>query len=427
MQSLQTQTAIWGLWIFLLILPLAGFSQARIQSFQFRGIEKHDSSYLARFMELEPGETFDLAQINNDAQQLINLPSISDVKVQIDTINSEFINVVFELDESLTLFPIIGFGGIQGNFWFQLGFNELNLAGRGMQLSAFYRLNDNRHNFNLFYRVPFIRGSRWGASISALRFASIEPLYFDDIVVPYRYTNYSISPSVTYQLGLRHELELGFSAFQENYRKNIDEQLGSSPGPDSLSIPKGLLKFNYRNNKLNYHFHQVWGWDVFASVQSVYNPKDDVFFHILISELRYFQRFGKRGNLGLRWRAGISTNEESPFAPFVLDSHVNIRGSGNRVDRGTAVLLWNTEYRHDIYNRKDFATQLVAFSDLGTWRSPGGNLGELAEVESLRHFVGGGVRVLYKRAFDAVIRVDYGVDIFDSQQRGFVIGFGQYF
>ena len=121
--------------------------------------------------------------------------------------------------------------------------------------------------------------------------------------------------------------------------------------------------------------------------------------------------------------------ENSPFAPFVLDSQVNIRGSGNRIDRGTAQLILNLEYRHTVWmdRRERFAAQVVGFSDLGTWRNPGGELSDLVASENIRHFVGAGLRVLSLKAYNAALRVDYGVDVRNTKQRGVVLGFGQYF
>ena len=54
-------------------------------------------------------------------------------------------------------------------------------------------------------------------------------------------------------------------------------------------------------------------------------------------------------------------------------------------------------------------------------------LGDFVNRDNFRHFVGLGVRLIYKRAFDAILRLDYGIDIYNSGQRGFVFGFGQYF
>jgi len=105
----------------------------------------------------------------------------------------------------------------------------------------------------------------------------------------------------------------------------------------------------------------------------------------------------------------------------------NLRGVGNRVDRGTAQLVLNLEYRQTVFAIGAWASQLVLFSDLGTWRNPGGILGDLADPDELRHFVGTGIRIIYNKFFLATLRLDYGVDVYNTEQRGFVLGMGQYF
>ena len=129
----------------------------------------------------------------------------------------------------------------------------------------------------------------------------------------------------------------------------------------------------------------------------------------------------------MRFRVGLSTNRQTPFAPFVVSSHVNIRGVGNRINRGTGSLVLNVEYRHTIFDKGNFAGQLVGFSDAGTWRSAGGPLSDFVDPDLFRHFVGGGVRVIYKKAHNAMLRADYGLDIFNAGSRGLVLGLGQYF
>ena len=106
---------------------------------------------------------------------------------------------------------------------------------------------------------------------------------------------------------------------------------------------------------------------------------------------------------------------------------MNLRGSGNRIERGTAQAILNVEYRHTFLDFDNWAVQGVFFTDLGNWRTPGGQLDELLSKDELRQFVGGGFRVIYKRIYDAILRVDYGVDIFNTNQRGIVLGIGQYF
>mgnify|MGYP000536198242 CR=1 FL=1 len=401
-------------------------AQLTVSEFQFDGLKKTKKVYLQRFLENEVGATFSLQKLKRSVQKLKNLNAVANANYQLDTTGNQ-IKIIYQIEEALTIFPIVNFGGVEGNFWFQLGFTDLNWLGKGMQLSTFYQNNDGRNNFSAYYRVPYLNGSRWGASFSFLKWASREPLYFDEGEVLYDYDNLSFGGTVIYELGFNHNLEFGGSYFIENYEKSKNQSIENPPGPQDLKQPKALIKLLHKLNRINYHYFYLSGFDNTINLQTVYNLNDKSWFQIVLNDTRFFKRIGKKGNFASRLRLGLSTNNDTPFAPFVLDSHVNIRGAGNRIDRGTGVLVLNLEYRHTVFDKKRFAGQVVGFSDTGTWRNPGGGLTDLLEGENIRPFAGGGIRVIYKQAFDAVLRLDYGVDLTDVKERGFVLGFGQYF
>lgn len=417
-------------WLFsfvinLLIINLVN-AQLTIEAVDFEGLKKTKKTYLERFLDRRVGMNFSMEALEAEVQKLKNLNAVANANFKIDTTKST-VKITYEIEEALTLFPIINFGGVEGNVWFQVGFTDLNFLGKGMQLSAFYQNNDRRNNYSLYYRVPYINGSRWGASVSFLKWASREPLYFDEGEVLYNYDNLSYGGTVIYELGFNHNIEFGGSYFIETYGKSSQQSLENPPGPDNLRQPKALIKLLHNLNRINYHYFYLFGFSNSINLQTVNNIDDGTWFNIVLNDTRFFRRIGKKGNLGARLRLGISTNNDTPFAPFVLDSQVNIRGAGNRIDRGTGVLVLNLEYRHTVFDKKLFAGQVVGFSDLGTWRNPGGDFGDLVKGENFRPFVGGGVRLIYKKAFDAILRLDYGIDVRNMNERGFVLGFGQYF
>jgi len=97
------------------------------------------------------------------------------------------------------------------------------------------------------------------------------------------------------------------------------------------------------------------------------------------------------------------------------------------VDRGTAAIVLNTEYRHTLYEKDWFVVQSNTFVDLGTWRNPGNDFSQLFEGTSTRLYPGLGIRFIHKRIFNAVFRLDYGFGIGDEATNGLVFGIGQYF
>ena len=105
------------------------------------------------------------------------------------------------------------------------------------------------------------------------------------------------------------------------------------------------------NDYLNYNYQYVSGFANDLNLESVTTIGYDDFFYKILNISRLFFRLGGEGNLGFRLRLGISTNKDSPFVPFVLDNYINVRGSGNRVSRGTAEMTINSEYRHTLYDQ----------------------------------------------------------------------------
>ena len=431
--------------ILLLLTTLPTSAQVR---HYFEGLARTRVQYIgveSDVLTAAPGTTDYLLDITGDTttahlqdirQSLVNLPAIVEATYELrlpttepGTSDPAPIIIIWTIREGRTIFPLINFGGIRGNSFYQIGFNDIHFRGRGQELTGFYQNNDGEHNYLLLLRNQAYRGSRWGYLLEARRYAAVEPVYFPETAVNYRYLNQSYGAGLSYTLPARRRFTLGLTTFRERYRKTDEELARSTPGPEAVDQRKFLLKTGFTHDRLDQHEERVSGSHHQTSAQAVLTRGQQERFLIAWHDWRYYRLLGPAGNLAARLRTGISSNGETPFAPFVLDSQVNIRGSGNRIDRGTAQLVLNLEYRHRIWRerRGRLAVQLVGFSDLGTWRNPGGRLADLWERESVRHFVGGGVRLVALRAQGAVLRFDYGVDVGDRRARGFVAGFGQYF
>ena len=400
-----------------------------ISEISFDGqIEKTNESVLLDIIQFKVGDPVSIDQIKKNLQELINFPGIGSGDYQVDTIRNQ-LSLSYKLNEIRTFLPILNFGGIKGNVWYQLGFKDINWLGRGNQLTAFYQNSDGRHSGQLYYRVPKILNSKWGYSLSLSRWASEEPLYFPDgVSVQYNYDFNNVGFTGIYGFDVNRRIEFGASYFVEKYNK-LNEIIGGEilPGPDFLSQDKVLARLNYAEDFIDYFSFQQEGIAWQGLYQYVHTLKEDFAFNSLILQARYYKMFERKFNLAIRSRFGISTNNESPFAPFVVDSHVNLRGVGNRIDRGTAQLILNVELRRTLHDKGSWASQLVVFTDAGSWRTPGGSFKEIFESEQFRQFVGGGFRLVYKKIYGAVLRVDFGVDIYNTKENGLVIGFGQYY
>ncbi|WP_235293239.1 BamA/TamA family outer membrane protein [Portibacter lacus] len=391
---------------------------------RIEGLKKMDMDYIHLFTSFDDQEASTISELELDLQRIKNIPGIGRADLMFDSISQDY---VFTIKEVTTLLPIVNFGGITDNYWYKLGLSDYNLFGQGKNVSIHYQNNNGRHSGQLYYRDPYLIGNRWGYSLDLNTWSSEEPLFFEEGIVNYDFNYKNIGGSVIRNFGIHRMLELGANYFVESYEKSERQPLEMPPGPVSLIQPKLLINTSYESNFVDYHFFFLSGSHWKATMQNVYNLDEKDLFHILQLQYKNYIKFGKIGNLAMRLRFALSTNNYSPFAPFVIDSYVNIRGVGNRIDRGTGQAIFNIEYRHTLLSRYPFGIQVVVFSDLGSWRNPGGELSELVDIESVRHFVGGGFRFVYQQIFGATFRIDYGVDIYDLSQRGFVIGLGQYF
>lgn len=404
-------------------------AQIKIASVTFEGLEKTRPAFVRQYLTVAPGDAVDSLALEINRQRLVNLEMFSDVRYTLRQAAAGY-HVVFRFSEIITLLPILSFGGLEdGNIWLQAGINEANLTGRGQKLTAYYQYYD-RHSVVVATQMPRIKGSDWDLNLNFVKWSTLEPLYFSGRRVLYDYDNYTYGATTTYHFNYRQRLEFGGSYFTENYTLSDREpNTDTSPGPATAFRRKMLVKvINYIDRRDYQNSFLLEGACHTTVAEYVYSFNQlDAQFFIAFHDFKLFKLFNDKHNFALRARVGLSTNEESPFAPFVLDSYLNIRGVGNRVDRGTGMIVLNTEYRRLLYDSKNIAVQGVAFADTGTWRVPGGELSDFTQTENMELFAGLGARLIFKRALNTILRFDYGVDLQETQISGFVVGVGQYF
>ena len=356
-----------------------------IEAIRFEGLKKTRASYLSQFIDLQKGDQLDSTRLYETQQRLVNLEMFSDVQFKVSSSNNG-VEVVYVFQEFYTLLPIFSFGGIEENFWIQVGATEANLGGRGNKLTTYYQYYD-RSSFAAHFTFDRIRQSAWGASLNLIKWSTLEPLLFSNQTVEYKYGNYTIGADVIRYLNFTDRIEVGGAFFTEDYRKFTEGNFEGAP--EKVIKNKLLGKTTFIWNRVNYHFFYLDGLHNQLNLQTVQSLDDDPPFYIAFNDVKHFRRSGKKGNFATRLRLGLSTNEESPFAPFILDSYINIRGVGNRVDRGTGAIILNAEYRHTLRDRDKIAIQGVLFSDSGSWRNPGGSFTDFVESKNFVLFAGG--------------------------------------
>jgi outer membrane protein assembly factor BamA len=413
----------------LLALVVPSLHGLYAQSFQLdrvevEGLDRTHRSFFNGIAHVGAGDSTDVAALEEMRKWLVLQPAFNVVEYTLDTVGQKQV-LRWQVEEARTILPYVGLWSSDDITTVLAGLSEFNLLGRGISVGAFYQYN-LRHSLGLFYRHPFLLG-QFGTELSYTLWNSYEPLYKGPATAFYDYSNSSVNATLLYMPNRRQEWQAGLSLFREQYALGTVSEEDRPLFPRQLDINKLGIRLNhlYRGAVPRYFYWSGFSVDTYAQVVLDEFGTDP--FYIIRQSLRYYRRSGERGNIALRLLWGLSSNVNSPFAPFALDNHISIRGVGDRIDRGTGVLTLNTEYRHMFYESNVLGLQGVGFVDVGSWRLPGGPLSDFVEPDVIRLHAGLGARLILKQFYNTVLSVDYGHSLRRDGVGGFVMGLGQYF
>jgi outer membrane protein assembly factor BamA len=388
----------------------------------FEGIKRTKSAYLLKFIGWEKHIPTDTISIAQAVQQIKNTRFFTEVNADLKASEGDT-TITFKCAEIHTALPIFELGATEGNKWIRLGLEDENGLGKGIRTILFYQYSD-RHSFYLKQTFPFVF-KKWSLSYLLKKWSILEPIELNGEKNIYNYTNLDGELTMRYIFDInRHDLELGAGYMNELYELPVGDMQRKMA--DMYHNKRLIAKGTHTLNHVNYSTFYLNGWANKVHFYTTFSVLDKTVIGFISNETTYFKTFPSKGNLALRSRLGISTNSNVFLAPFVSDNYFNIRGIGDRIDRGTASATLNIEYRQTLWENKTFGIQAVGFSDAGTWRKSNGQLSDMFTSNNMKLFAGVGGRFIYKKAYDFDIRLDYGWSI-KGAGNGLVFGLGQYF
>ena len=414
--------------LFFGIFAYYGFGQDKIVGdLKIQGNKKIKTAFIKKISRIKAGNVLDSVAIEKDIRLLKRLPSVAHAYYQVFYSHDNEYNVFYNIEENFTIIPSANiYTSNEGEFAYRLGLYEFNLLGRNMTFGGFYQ-KDIYSSYGINFRAPFLFNRKFGLAINHQDLTTQEPVFFDNTSAEYKYRNTSYEVLGLYQINFHNRIEAGANYFSEDYEYKSGAT--NSAVPLALNVKKLLYKFIYEYNNLDYDYQYVKGFKSTLNFQYVTSTDDAQLPEFVIgwNDFIYYARLGEKGNWASRLRIGFSTNDDTPFAPFSVDNNLNIRGVGNIIDRGTGAIVLNTEYRHTLYEKGWFSLQGNAFVDAGTWRNPGGDLGDFSDSQNIRVYPGVGLRFIHKQIFNAIFRIDYGIGVTPDATKGLVFGIGQYF
>jgi hypothetical protein len=406
------------------------FSQERIiVDVKIKGVKKTKISFIKKLLLSQNASSLDSITLEKDIVLLKRLPAISHAYYQVFHSHGNFYNVFIHIEENYTIIPEVNFWTTTNQqFSYKVGLYDYNFLGRNIAFGGFYQ-NNGFNSYAINFRASNLFSKKWGLAVNHQNWKSEEPLFFGDKTANYLYNNISFEVLGLYQINLRNSIDFGINFFNEKYQYLSGD---TDPAvPQNLDLDKVLFKLVYNYNNLDYYYQYVNGFKsvLYAQFVTSNNPFQNNFF-IAWNDFFYYKTIGTKGNWANRLRFGLSSNEKTPFAPFALDNNVNLRGVGILVDRGTGSFVLNSEYRHTVYDKEWLAIQTNVFSDIGSWRNPGGKLDDFFKSNNIRIYSGIGLRFISKKIYNATFRIDYGFSLLNhnnNSKGGLVFGIGQYF
>lgn len=421
------------LFLVLFLFSSTIFSQTeKVVELQFSGLKKTKERFLRRLIKVKPNTTYDSILVVRDIERLKRLPGIANATYEI-TGEGENKILTYNIEENFTIIPGLRIATANdGSFAYRLSVFEFNLLGNNQLVGGFFERNVF-DSYGVFWEHPFLFSDKVGIGLNYQNVTTQEPVFFDDGIKDYRFNSEMFEGKFLFSFDFNNEAELGAVFVKESYLFQGEPLIPNRPL--TLEANKLIYRLAYRYVDLDIDYQYFDGVSSEFTGQYVSFQNGDAAgtefldsFLSLRNDFIYYKKIKKNGNWASRLRlAAAIGNEDSPFAPFTLDNQLNIRGVGNTVDRGTAAIVLNTEYRHTFYEKNWFVVQGNAFVDTGTWRNPGENFSQLFDGTSTRLYPGVGFRFIHKRIFNAVFRLDYGFGIGSDATNGIVFGIGQYF
>ena len=412
-----------------LSIILSGLLLAQSQTIldlKVQGNKKIKSSFVVKISRAKAGTVLDSTILEEDIKRLKRLPAVAHAYYQVFKSHDEKYNVFYNIEENFTIIPSVNFYTTNDDeFAYRIGLYEFNLLGRNMIFGGFYQ-KDIYRSYSINFRAPYLFSRQFGLAINHQDLTTQEPVFFDNTTADYKYRNKAFEVLGLYEINFNNRIELGINYFTEDYEYKFG---ATNPNvPLNLNVKKLLYKAIYEFNNLDYDYQYVEGFKSILNLQYVTSRSEDLpEFVIGWNDFNYYKKVLNKGNWATRLRIGFATNSDTPFAPFSVDNNINIRGVGNTIDRGTGAIVLNTEYRYTLYEKNWFALQGNAFLDAGSWRNPGGDLGDFGQADNIRVYPGVGLRFIHKRIFNAIFRIDYGYGVTKGDTQGLVFGIGQYF
>ena len=339
--------------------------------------------------------------------RLWNTGLFSHVDARIETRGAQRVAVV-DVEERFTLNPLFRFSVGGGTYWWRVGLDEANVAGRYLELAAQYERFGAHSGGQAWWRAPNLGGTRTMALVQAERLARPRPGF----TVFRALGRVEVAREITPLLVWDARADL----FADRFDLPVDGAADLPPPSEGVlataSLKAGRLDtVRIRQQGATVELRAGPG----ASDQPGTPP-----WGVATLEAFAFALAGERWNFALRGEAGAMTPAERQDRFYVGGLDL-VRGIPDNALRSTAFALVNLEARFTAYDSAWLALVPAAFVDGVVARSESGGPPATALT------AGGGLRVLCPKLVAMGLRVDVAVPLSPAGAPNLSVGVYQFF
>jgi len=410
----------------------AAQTKFKVESLNFEGLKKTKASFLTRIAKVKAGQDTDSTVVITDIERFKRLDGVAYADYKVEQVGDAGYKITYTIKENFSIIP--GFRAGQAaddSFAYRLSVFEFNGLGRNITFGGFFK-KEVFNGFGVFLEHPYLFSNKLGLGVNYIDDSAQQPIFFNpndtDNSSDFIFNNKGFETIIFYELNFKNRFEFGLRTSEEGFVSLAEDAVveGNRPQPN---IRRTAFRGSHEYVDLNIEYQNISGFRnlVEATAFNTSNTFIQTDF-IIRNTTQFFKRIGHKGNFANQLQIQFSNPlKNSAFAPLIIDNQLNTRGAGNIVDRGSAIIALNSEYRYTLVEKDWFVVQGNGFLDVSGVQRPNTDFNDVFSKSTTRVYSGLGVRFIHKYIFNAVLRFDYGINVSGNGGQGFVFGIGQYF
>ncbi len=356
--------------------------EGTIEAIRFAGLQKTREVVVRRYLTVQPGEVFNLSQLNRDLQRIFDLGLFESVRAQPQPgTTPDSAVLVIEVKEARTgqLGFGLGYSSVDGLLGF-LEFRDRNWQGLGQTLAARIERGvqpgATNLNYELSFNEPFLDAARDVLDISLFSRTSTEQEYIgSSLNSRFQLLRTGSFAQVTRPIDATTSLSVRVRSELANITPlPIDPNNPSSPAnPPSLFSPGRVvsLGLSATRDTRNDRFTPISGAKAVLTTELALQPLGSDFAFTKYSvEYQQFFPVGSASTFLVRFLGATASGTLPLQEQFLLGGPSTVRSYGAGRFRGDSILVTNVEFRFPLGSILEFLGEMqgIVFADAGTYR-----------------------------------------------------------